>query len=166
MNAGVPNELENEPFAGVVVTDPDVGHTDTVTVTLLNASGGTLSNFGGGTFDPATGIWSVSGAPDAVTAALESLTFTPSPPASGFISATGFTIDATGPGGSVSNSSISVTSVQQVLGLANTPVAGDAISVSTDGTGFAAPPPGAEQPGGDHPARAQHGLHLAHRLPG
>ena len=141
VNAGVPDELENTPFAGVIVTDPDVGHTDTVTVTLSNAAGGTLSNLGGGGFNAMTGVYTISGAPDAVTAALDALTFTPAPPADGFVSATGFTIAATGPGGTAGNSSISVTSVQQVLGLANTPTGNDAISVSADGTRFAAPIP-------------------------
>jgi hypothetical protein len=33
------------------VTDPDVGHIDTVTVILSDAAGGTLSNLGGGAYD-------------------------------------------------------------------------------------------------------------------
>jgi hypothetical protein len=139
VNTGVPNETGNTPFADLVIADPDVGHIDTVTVTLSDAAGGTLSNLGGGTYDSLAGVYSVTGTADAVTAALQGLAFTPAPPTTGFIRTTGFTVVVSGPGGTVSDSSLSVTSAQQVLGLAGNPTGNDAISVSPDGSTFNAP---------------------------
>ena len=134
---GVPNQSQYVPFVGVSIVDPDVGHTDTVTVTLSNQAGGTLSNLGGGSYDAATGVYTITGSDAAVTAGLDGLVFTPAPAAASYISTTGFTIVVTGPGGSATDNNISVTSAQQVLGLTATPTGNDQISVSPDGSGFA-----------------------------
>jgi Ca2+-binding RTX toxin-like protein/plastocyanin len=142
VNAGVPNETVATPFTGMTIADPDVGHVDTVTVTLSDAAGGTLSNLGGGSYNPATGVYTVTGSAIAVTGALQGLVFTPAPPASGFISTTDFTVVVTGSGGTASNSSISVTSAQQVLGLGGAPTNDDVVSASPDGSSFAAPTSG------------------------
>jgi fibronectin-binding autotransporter adhesin len=142
-NAGVPNQNGDTPFAGVTITDPDVGHIDTITITLSDAAGGTLSNLSGGSYNATTGVYIVTGAAEVVTAALQGLVFTPAPPASGLVRTTGFTVVVTGLGGTVSNSSLSVTSAQQVLSLAGTPTADDNVIVSPDGSSFATPTNGA-----------------------
>jgi RTX calcium-binding nonapeptide repeat (4 copies) len=141
-NTGVPNETATTPFADLVINDPDVGHVDTITVTLSDPSGGTLSNLAGGLYDPATGVYTISGSAGVVTAALQGLVFTPNPPANGAVGTTSFTVAVTGPGGSASDSSISVSSVQQVGGLGGIPASQDVISVSPDGTDFAPATPG------------------------
>jgi molybdopterin biosynthesis enzyme MoaB len=67
------------PFADVTISDPDVGQSETVTVALSSATSGTLSNLATGSYDAASGVYTVSGSDSAVTAALEGLVFTPTP---------------------------------------------------------------------------------------
>ncbi len=65
------------PFSNVTVSDPNDGQTETLTVTLSNAANGILSNLGGGTYDPVTGVYTVIGTASAVSSALDGLIFTP-----------------------------------------------------------------------------------------
>jgi hypothetical protein len=85
------------PFASVVIADANLGQTDTVTVTLSTAANGTLTNLGEGTYDAAAGVYSVTGTASEVTAALNALTFTPTPyqVAFGQTVTTGFAISDT-----------------------------------------------------------------------
>ena len=73
------DEAALNPLGGVVIADLDAGQTETATVTLSATTTGTLSNLGGGAYDPASGVYTVSGTAATVTAALDGLTFTPAP---------------------------------------------------------------------------------------
>jgi hypothetical protein len=73
----ITDQQTDNPFTGVTIGDPDVGQTETLTVTLDDATRGALSNLGGGSYDGATGVYSVSGTAADVTAALDGLVFTP-----------------------------------------------------------------------------------------
>jgi Tryptophan-rich Synechocystis species C-terminal domain len=65
------------PFNAVGVTDTATGLTETLTVALSNAANGTLSNLDGGTYNAATGLYTVTGSITAVQSALDGLIFTP-----------------------------------------------------------------------------------------
>ncbi|HLZ10801.1 MAG TPA: hypothetical protein VKT80_19605, partial [Chloroflexota bacterium] len=102
--------LSVRPFANVTVSDFNVGQTDTVTVTMSNPANGTLSNLGGGSYNQATGVYTVSGSADSVTAALQGLEFNPTrhqAPA-GQIVTTKFTIGAKDSAGASANGASNV----------------------------------------------------------
>ena len=64
------------PFANIRIVDA-TGQNETITVAEADPSSGSLSSAGAGSYDARTGIFTVSGAPAAVTAALQALVFTP-----------------------------------------------------------------------------------------
>lgn len=65
-------------FSDVTISDPNAGQTETVTVTPSSPSSGTLSDSAGGSDNATTGVYTITGSAAAVTAALDSLIFTPS----------------------------------------------------------------------------------------
>lgn len=138
-NLAVPTGSGDSPFAAVAIADASPSPTDTVTVTLSNPAGGTLSNLGSGSFDAATGVYSTTGTPTAVTTDIRGLVFTPAAPAAGAVATpVSLTIAVTGPGGTTSDSTTTVTAVTQIFTLATIAPASIAISASPDGSTFAA----------------------------
>lgn len=83
------------PFADVIVSDATPGQSESVNVTLSSPANGGLSDLGGGSYNAATGVYSVNGSAAAVTSALDGLVFTPSNHqlAQGQSVATAFTIN-------------------------------------------------------------------------
>ena len=65
-------ELQN-----ISITDVDQDETVTATMTLVSPNHGTLSSDGGATFDPGTGVWTITGNVSSVNSALASVAFTP-----------------------------------------------------------------------------------------
>ena len=82
------------PFAGVTVAD-DHSQVETVTVTLSNASDGSLSSLGNGSYDPDAGVYTTTGSAAAVATDLQGLIFTPTTGVPGQTVITTFTISDT-----------------------------------------------------------------------
>jgi hypothetical protein len=78
-----PNTSSLSPFSNVIIADSAAGQIETVTVFLQAPGGvaapgnGLLSNLGAGSYDAATGAYTVTGTAAQVTAALNNLVFTP-----------------------------------------------------------------------------------------
>ncbi|MBI3836967.1 MAG: hypothetical protein HY288_03420 [Planctomycetia bacterium] len=65
------------PFVGIVLSDPDSGESLSLSVTLSAAANGTLANLAGGSYDSATGVYTLSNVSlPAAQAALRGLLFT------------------------------------------------------------------------------------------
>ena len=71
------NDSPTAPFSNVVVSDSLPGQIETVTINVLPPSHGALSNLGIGSYNAATGVFTVVGTAAQVTAALQGLIFTP-----------------------------------------------------------------------------------------
>ena len=77
------NTSSLSPFSNVIIADSAAGQIETVTVALQAPGGvaapgnGLLSNLGAGSYDAATGVYTVVGTAAEVTAALNNLVFTP-----------------------------------------------------------------------------------------
>ncbi|NIX78194.1 cadherin domain-containing protein [Microvirga terricola] len=85
------------PFADVVISDNDSAKV-TVKITLSNKANGVLTNLGGGEYDPATGVYTITDTAAAVTEAVKGLKFDPNDRPNGVVGAselTEFTIAVT-----------------------------------------------------------------------
>jgi hypothetical protein len=112
------------PFGSVAITDSNAGFpTETVIVQDSSSTNGMLSDTVGGSYDPTTGLYEVTGTPAQVTAALHALSFTPKITygTGGQTSDTGFTISVTdSDGASASNSRGSVDTTSTAIVLSGT----------------------------------------------
>ncbi len=70
-----PDNLSVLPFSALQITDPNGGQLQTVQITLSNPLNGRLT--GSGTFDAARGVYSITGTPATVSAAVSGLRFVP-----------------------------------------------------------------------------------------
>lgn len=121
------------PLAGLSLTDPDVGQTITAQVQVSSAGDGVLANLGGGSYDRVAGRYLVSGPVGAVQAALQGLSFVPTPHLLPYGAArtTGVTVQVSdGAGGAAA------AGVQVAASGANTPpfISGAAAGLSTTAT--------------------------------
>ncbi len=126
------------PFLALGLTDPDVGHTDTVTITLSNPAFATVTNLGTGSY--ANGVCSFTGTAAELTAAIHGLEIIPlavSLTTNGFVTSTNVTFVLVGSGGSPASLTAVLASQVQVLGSPTTLSAQVSTSVSSDGTDFA-----------------------------
>lgn len=99
----------------IVVADADAGDTVTATLTLNNPAAGALSTgtFGSATsiYNPATGVWTVTGSVADVNAALATVTFTPAPNWDKPVSITTQVRDAAGAGPANGTITINVSAI-------------------------------------------------------
>ena len=108
-NQSVSDAATITPFSAVAVTDPNPSQTLTVTVALTQPANGILA--GGGAYDPAKGVYTISGNAATVTAVLDALVFMPTrnEATPGQSVTTGFAIQVRdGAGGSASDNATSV----------------------------------------------------------
>jgi plastocyanin len=132
------------PFRNAVIADPNPGATDTVRITVSNVANGTLSNLGGGSFNPSTGGFTVSGSAAVVSAAVDGLVFTPTAhqAATGQTVTTSFTISVSDTmGQSANGGTASVTTTETLLGGLSTSQQLELIYIAyfnraADGAGF------------------------------
>ena len=100
-----------------------------MTVTEFNPANGALSDLDGGTYDPETGAYTISGSAAAINAALGGLEFAPTPNlvAPGQTITTGFTITATDTaGGTATDGLTTVVATEVAATIGN--------SITLDGT--------------------------------
>ena len=117
-----------QPFAGVAVTDPDVGVQDSLIIKLDGAPG-TLSGNGLSQTGSA-GTYSLAAAsPPALSSELDALTFTPASGAPGTVNATNFTFAASQTaGGSTTTATDSTTTVIDTVPVQPSTISGTAAS--------------------------------------
>ena len=98
------------PLAGLALTDPDVGQTITAQVQVSNAGDGVLANLGGGSYDRTAGRYVVSGPVGAVQAALQGLSFVPTPHLlpHGAVRTTGLAVQVSDGAGGVASAGVQV----------------------------------------------------------
>jgi hypothetical protein len=124
-----------KPFQSVWFSDPDSStETHTVTVTLSAAANGTLSNLGGGTYDPTTGVFTLNNVTLAqAQSALRALTFTPTAHQvlPGQTLTTGFTLSISDDGGTITDSTTSVVTTDTLSNLGPVVSSGGNVEIFT-----------------------------------
>ena len=140
---GFTEDAGSVALGDIVITDPDAADTLTATLTLANASAGSLSTgaFGtsASTYNAGTGVWSVSGSLADVNAALAAVAFTPAANWSQSTSISTRIRDAAGSGpayGSIALNATAVNDAPAATVPANIAVTEDAASALT-GISFA-----------------------------
>ena len=104
--------LEGTPTAlGIVVTDVDTGDTVTAKLTLGDPTVGSLTTTGGGSYDSATGIWTITGSVATVNAALAAVNYVPASHSDAPNTITTHIQDATGTGPADGTIAITITPV-------------------------------------------------------
>ncbi len=118
------------PFADVSITDPTSGQAqESLTVTLSSPGDGSLSSLNGGSYDPTHGAYTISGNAADVTAALDTLLFTPAAGSSDQTVTTGLTIKVSDDAGKSATANSSITSGSGTP----PPVTGDLLWQNTSG---------------------------------
>jgi hypothetical protein len=108
-NQAMTDQTTIAPFSGVVIGDANSGQTEVVTVKLSAAANGTLSNLGGGSYNPMTAVYTDTGSAAAVTKALDGLEFKPTGQevAAGHTVTTAFTVTDTDTAGGIATNTTS-----------------------------------------------------------
>ena len=121
------------PFSGVTLADASNGATDTLTITLSGGFGTLRDGVGFHGLTINSGIYTLSGTPDTISAEFDAVVFTPNPSTPGTYPTTTFTLAATSSSGATtSDSSTSVISADP----ANLTISG---TVAGQSTAFEAP---------------------------
>ena len=141
ISGAVANQTDSDgdviaPFADVGITDPTSGQAmESLTVTLSSPSDGTLSSLNGGNYDPSSGAFSISGGAADMTAALDTLLFTP---ASGFSGTTVLTINVSDDAGKSASANSSITVGSGTSGAGTSSLTGDNAILLQNASGQAA----------------------------
>jgi hypothetical protein len=124
-----------KPFQSVSLADPDSAtETHTVTVTLSSNANGTLSNLGGGTYDAATGVFTLNNVTlSQAQSALQALVFTPTAHQvlPGQTVATGFSLSISDDGGAATDNTTSVVTTDTLTNLGVVVSSGASVEIFT-----------------------------------
>lgn len=101
------------PFSTVRISDQNGDQTETVTINFTPPVNGILTNLGGGSYDAATGMYTISGSLATVNAAVDGLLFVPTSQqaAPGSSMTTSFTLKVTDAGGRTATDSTTTVNV-------------------------------------------------------
>ena len=87
-----------DPFSGVVITDPNFGAIDTLTITLTGAGGTLMDGVGFAGLTSLSGVYTLTGSAATITSELDALIFKPTAGGPNTSSSTGFTLSVASSG--------------------------------------------------------------------